>query len=102
MNTGFSATDIEIIQVKSLAHHGSTLDMSDVSGVTLIESNESSGALSFVDIQKINSVDISITDTSATYNFSYDTNAYTAGVDTVELTLAEITGAQINFDGGIL
>ena len=100
VNTGFAATSIETIKVKSLAAHGSTLNMSDVSGVTEIQSNESSGGWTFDDIQSVNSTAISITDTSATHNFNYDTNAYTAGIDTVKLALSEIDGAEINFDDG--
>ena len=42
-------------------------------------------AWTFDDIQSVNSIDISITDTSATHSFNYDTNAFTAGVDAVDL-----------------
>ena len=100
LNTGFTADSIETIAVKSLAVGPSTLNLSDVRGVTTLESNESSGALSFVDIQSVNSTDISITDTSATHSFNYDTNAFTAGIDAVDLRLAEVTGAQIDFSTG--
>ncbi len=100
LNTGFTADSIETIAVKSLAVGGSTLNLSDVRGATTLESNESSAALSFVDIQSVNGTDISITDTSATHTFNYDTNAFVAGVDAVDLRLAEVTGAQIDFTTG--
>ncbi len=97
LNTGFTADSIETISVKSLAVGSSTLNLSDVTGATTLSSHESSGALSFADIQSVNGTDVSITDTSATHSFNYDTNAFTAGVDAVDLRLAEVTGAQINF-----
>ena len=99
-DTAFSAQSIETFKVKSLQSYDHTINMSDVSGVTEIQSNESNGGLVFDDIQSVNSIDISITDTSATHSFNYDTNAFTAGVDAVDLRLAEVTGAQINFSSG--
>ena len=99
-DTAFSAQSIETFKVKSLQWYDHSINMSDVSGVTEIQSNESNGALYFDDIQSVNSIDISITDTSASHTFNYDTNAFTAGVDAVDLRLAEVTGAQIDFTTG--
>ena len=99
-DTAFSAQSIETFKVKSLQSYDHNINMSDVSGVTEIQSNESNGDLIFDDIQSVNSIDISITDTSATHNFNYDTNAFTAGVDAVDLRLAEVTGSHINFSSG--
>lgn len=99
-DTAFSAQSIETFKVKSLQWYDHSINMSDVSGVTEIQSNESSGALYFDDIQSVNNIDVSITDTSATHSFNYDTNAFTAGVDAVDLRLAEVAGAQINFTTG--
>lgn len=99
-DTAFSAQSIETFKVKSLQWYDHSINMSDVSGVTEIQSNESNGALYFEDIQSVNSIDVSITDTSASHSFNYDTNAFTAGVDAVDLRLAEVTGSQIDFTTG--
>ena len=95
---GFATDSVETIEVKSLATSASTLDFSDVVGLTQIVSNETDGApLTFQDIQSVNGVAIKIIDTLETHNFTYDTHAYTSGVDAVDLTLQEIRNAEIHF-----
>ena len=95
---GFATDSVETIQVKSLSTSASTVDFSDVVGLTQIVSNETDGApLTFQDIQSVNGVAIKIIDTLETHNFTYDTHAYTSGVDAVDLTLQEIRNAEIHF-----
>ena len=95
---GFATDSVETIEVKSLATSASTIDFSDVVGLTQVVSRETDGApLTFQDIQSVNGVSIKIVDTLETHNFTYDAHAYTPGVDTVDLTLQEIRNATINF-----
>ena len=95
---GFLADSVEVIEVKSLAQGASLIDFSDVTGLTGVVSRETDGAaLTFQDIQSVNNVAIKIIDTLETHTFTYDAHAYTAGVDTVDLTLQEIRNATINF-----
>jgi hypothetical protein len=95
---GFAADSVETIQVKSLSTSASTIDFSDVTGLTNIVSNETDGAaLTFQDIQSVNDVKIAVIDTLNTHNFTYDAHAYTAGVDVADVTLQEIRDAVLNF-----
>jgi Ca2+-binding RTX toxin-like protein len=95
---GFATTSVETIEVKSISTSASTLDLSDVVGLTTLVSRETDGAsLTFRDIQSVNDVNISIIDTDETHNFGYDLNAYTSGVDNVDLRLEEVRDAEINF-----
>ena len=95
---GFAADSVETIEVKSLATAPSLIDFSDVIGLTQVVSRKTDGAaLTFQDIQSVNNVAIKIIDTLEAHTFTYDAHAYTAGVDTVDLTLQEIRNATINF-----
>lgn len=95
--TGFEIDSVETIIVKSLATGASTFDLSDVTGVTTIVSNETEGAsLTFRDIQSVNGVNISVVDTNEVHTFTYDASAYTSGVEATEISLQEIRNENDN------
>lgn len=106
---GFEAESLEVVSVKSLSTTASTVDFSDVNGLTTIISNETEGAaLTFRDLQSVNDIDISIIDTNEVHNFTYDATAYSAAVDAADITLEEIrneassTLIQLGTVGGAL